>query len=101
VAKYADACNLIAADPDVVKHKLEVLREHCDAVGRDPAEVQKTILARGPTDPLGAPEAFLQTMETYAGMGVDLVEIVPAGPDPAGFVGDVCEKLLPRLAEIG
>jgi F420-dependent oxidoreductase-like protein len=101
VAKYADACNLIAADPDVVKRKLEVLREHCDAEGRDPAEIQKTILARGATDPLGAPEAFLQTMETYAAMGVDLVEIVPAGPDPAGFVGDVCEKLLPRLAEIG
>ena len=101
VAKYADACNLIAADPDVVKHKLEVLREHCHAEGRDPAEIQKTILARGATDPLGAPEAFLQTMEAYAGMGVDLVEIVPAGPDPAGFVGDVCEKLLPRLAEIG
>ena len=40
-------------------------------------------------------------MEAYAALGVDLVEIVPAGPDPAGFVGDVCEKLLPRLAEIG
>ncbi len=35
VAQYADACNLIAPTPDIVAHKLDVLREHCDALGRD------------------------------------------------------------------
>jgi F420-dependent oxidoreductase-like protein len=43
VAQYADACNLFG-DLDTVKHKLEVLARHCDAVGRDPAEITTTRL---------------------------------------------------------
>lgn len=35
VARYADACNLGRGDPDIVRHKLAVLRRHCDRVGRD------------------------------------------------------------------
>src|SRR6266852_7886566 len=41
VAQYGDACN-VRADLDTVKHKLEVLREHCAAVGRDYDSVLKT-----------------------------------------------------------
>ena len=43
VAKYADACNLFG-DAATVRHKLDVLRRHCDDVGRDPAEITKTRL---------------------------------------------------------
>ncbi|MFN2607700.1 MAG: LLM class F420-dependent oxidoreductase [Acidimicrobiales bacterium] len=43
VAEYADACNLFGG-PDDVRHKLEVLAGHCEAVGRDPADVTKTRL---------------------------------------------------------
>jgi len=42
VAKYADACNLFPG-PDV-KRKLDVLRQHCDTVGRDYDEIEKTVL---------------------------------------------------------
>ena len=42
VAKYADACNLFDT-PDLA-HKLEVLGEHCEREGRDPAEIEKTAL---------------------------------------------------------
>ena len=100
VAKYADACNLIAFDSDTVRHKLDVLREHCEAEGRDPATVQRTILSRG-VDPIEAPDEFLSAMETYAGMGVDLVEVTPRGDDPARMVEELCAKVLPRLAEVG
>jgi F420-dependent oxidoreductase-like protein len=34
VAQYADACN-VGRDPDLCKHKLEVLRGHCENVGRN------------------------------------------------------------------
>ncbi len=34
VAKYADACNL-APDRDTLHHKLDVLRGHCETVGRN------------------------------------------------------------------
>jgi F420-dependent oxidoreductase-like protein len=42
-AQYADACNVIGG-VDVVRHKVAVLRRHCDAVGRDPAAVEVTQL---------------------------------------------------------
>jgi alkanesulfonate monooxygenase SsuD/methylene tetrahydromethanopterin reductase-like flavin-dependent oxidoreductase (luciferase family) len=35
VAKYADACNVVGNDPVLARHKLNVLREHCDRLGRD------------------------------------------------------------------
>lgn len=45
VAKYADACNLFAyGGPDVLRHKLSVLRRHCEDVGRDYEEVERTAL---------------------------------------------------------
>jgi F420-dependent oxidoreductase-like protein len=34
-ARYADACNVVAIDPDVCQHKFGVLKEHCDKLGRD------------------------------------------------------------------
>ena len=43
VAQYADACNLTDSfDPAFYAHKLDVLRRHCDAVGRDYGEIEKT-----------------------------------------------------------
>jgi alkanesulfonate monooxygenase SsuD/methylene tetrahydromethanopterin reductase-like flavin-dependent oxidoreductase (luciferase family) len=42
VAKYADMWN--AMGPlELMKHKIDVLREHCDAVGRDPSEIEFTL----------------------------------------------------------
>jgi F420-dependent oxidoreductase-like protein len=35
VAQYADACNLSETTPEQYKHKLEVLKQHCDNLGRD------------------------------------------------------------------
>lgn len=42
VAKYADWCNL-GGGFENVKHKDEVLRRHCEEVGRDPAEIERTV----------------------------------------------------------
>ncbi len=42
VARYAQACNLFGG-PDLA-HKLEVLRSHCEAEGRDYDEIEKTAL---------------------------------------------------------
>jgi F420-dependent oxidoreductase-like protein len=44
VAQYADACNILVPDPGESRHKLRVLREHCDALGRDVAEIETTAL---------------------------------------------------------
>jgi F420-dependent oxidoreductase-like protein len=41
VARLADACN-VGGEPDTVRHKLAVLRRHCDAVQRDYGAIEKT-----------------------------------------------------------
>lgn len=38
VAEHADMSNIFGS-PDVIRHKIGVLRDHCAAVGRDPAEI--------------------------------------------------------------
>jgi F420-dependent oxidoreductase-like protein len=43
VAQYADACNLFARLGDeTLRHKLDVLREHCERLGRPYADIEKT-----------------------------------------------------------
>ena len=99
VARYADACNLFAAEPAEVAHKLEVLDRHCAAEQRDPASITRTIL--GMSDPLADVDAFLGAMEEYAALGISMVEIMPLVEDPAAFVTRLGEEVVPRLAEVG
>lgn len=99
VARYADACNLFASSPADVARKLEVLERHCAAEGRDPADIERTILATG-LDPTADPDAFVSTMEDYAALGVSLVEVMPSG-DPVRFTDSVMTDVAPRLAEVG
>jgi F420-dependent oxidoreductase-like protein len=42
VARLADACNIVDGDVAQVRHKLAVLRGHCDAAGRDYETIEKT-----------------------------------------------------------
>ncbi|HET8913759.1 MAG TPA: LLM class F420-dependent oxidoreductase [Ktedonobacteraceae bacterium] len=44
VAQYGDACNISNSDIPVVEHKLDVLKQHCETLGRNPNEIRKTIL---------------------------------------------------------
>jgi F420-dependent oxidoreductase-like protein len=45
VAQYADACNLFAGlGHDTLWQKLDVLKRHCDAVGRPYEEIERTAL---------------------------------------------------------
>jgi F420-dependent oxidoreductase-like protein len=98
VATYADACNLFGESPEVVAHKLDVLRRHCDDVGRDYDSIRKTMIAMG--DPVADPDAFLKAMEQYAAAGISLVTLVPQTDDPVGWTSRVCEDVLPRMKEL-
>jgi len=98
VAQYADACNLFDLGLDAVAHKLEVLDRHCADVGRDPAEVERTIIASG--DPLKDVDAFIERMKQYADLGVTKAWLSPAGPDPVSWTAEVTDRTVSRLAEL-
>jgi F420-dependent oxidoreductase-like protein len=65
VAQYADACN-VSGDLETVRHKLDVLRKHCDDVGRDPAEIRNTRLSS--LFLVDTPEQSVETREMITGM---------------------------------
>ncbi|TIC87639.1 LLM class F420-dependent oxidoreductase [Nocardioides sp. GY 10113] len=98
VAQYADACNLFAEGTEVMKHKLSVLREHCDRLGTDYDAIRTTILVM--TDPLADRDGFLREMEEYAALGVSLVTMMPPSDDPEAWVTTVAEEIVPRLSEL-
>jgi F420-dependent oxidoreductase-like protein len=99
VAQYADISNLTVNDPEVVAHKLAVLREHCDRLGRDYGTIEKTAQG-GALDPLGNTDGFLSRMEELAALGIEHVQLRNVTPDPVAFVTEFGEKVAPRLADI-
>jgi F420-dependent oxidoreductase-like protein len=98
VARYADGCNLFALDAAVVAHKLDVLNRHCEAEGRDPDSISRTILAM--QDPAADVDAFLTSMEEYAKLGITLVEVMPLSPEPAAWVTQLGERVVPTLRDM-
>jgi F420-dependent oxidoreductase-like protein len=99
VAQYADACNLFSEfGTEGIAHKLEVLRGHCDAVGRDYDAIRKTVLFLG--DPLANPDDFLRDVEAYGALGISLVTTVPPTEDPEAWMTDIVTDVLPRMAQI-
>ncbi len=98
VARYADATNMFAMEPEALAHKVEVLDRHCEAEGRDPAEIQRTVI--GGSDPVTEPDAFLREMEAYARLGFTHVQTGPSGADPVAWT-EALAPVVERLAAIG
>lgn len=101
VAQYADIWNSTVTEVDAIKHKIEVLHRHCEAVGRDPGEIRKTVGYF--VDPFEDLDGYFKTVEGYAELGIELVNAgpFPGNPDPVGFVRRLGDEVIPRLAEIG
>ncbi|MEV4507397.1 LLM class F420-dependent oxidoreductase [Dactylosporangium sp. NPDC049525] len=94
VAKYADACNIFANNPDEVAAKLDVLRGHCDTEGRDYDTIIKTAVVTRP--PLADPDAWLRDVEAYQGLGITEVMTMP-DRHPVEFATALAKEILPRL----
>jgi alkanesulfonate monooxygenase SsuD/methylene tetrahydromethanopterin reductase-like flavin-dependent oxidoreductase (luciferase family) len=81
VAQWADACNLFDLAPpfDVdLRHKIDVLRARCDAIGRDPAEIEITVIRSVDlTQPEGAGR-LMKRADGLAALGVS--HLILSGP---------------------
>jgi F420-dependent oxidoreductase-like protein len=98
VAQYADACNVMGT-PDEVAHKVDVLRGHCDDVGRDIGEIEVTTMLRNiPANP--SVDDILRGAEEYAAVGVSTVMVGATGDDPAGWLESHMAPAIDRLKEI-
>ncbi|MFE8017941.1 LLM class F420-dependent oxidoreductase [Streptomyces antibioticus] len=100
VARYADACNLFAAGPGLVRHKLDVLREHCEAEERDYGSVLKTITYTADPATEGDLDAFMADISGYAGLGIDTVILAPKLGQTSGWIDRFVAPAVKRLAEL-
>jgi F420-dependent oxidoreductase-like protein len=98
VAQYAQWCNIFGETPEVMKHKLSVLRSHCDALGTDYDAIRKTMITA--VDPLADRDGFVALMGEYAALGIELVTLTPHGDDPAAWTERVCAEVLPALQQL-
>lgn len=98
VAQYADACNLFGG-PEEVAPKLDVLRRHCDAVGRDPNEIEVTVLYRQ-LGPEATVDDVVRAGEALAKIGVSTMMTGAVGQDPAGWLESRFGPAMDRLAAI-
>ena len=99
VAQYADSWNGAFETVDEAAHKVDVLQRHCEAVGRDPAEIQKTVMML--IDPLADLDGFLTGAEQYARLGFDLIDVMPPvdATDPVGFASRLGDHVIPVVSD--
>jgi F420-dependent oxidoreductase-like protein len=81
VAQYADGCNVFG-DVDRVRHLMDVLDRHCEAVGRDPSEITRTRMAAAFVAPTH--EAAMRKLE-QAGVSDEQRRTLVIAGDPDGL----------------
>jgi F420-dependent oxidoreductase-like protein len=97
VAQYAQVCNLFAG-PDLSR-KLDVLRQHCQDVGRDYDEIEKTTMF--PLDPGPSGEnigSMIAQLERLAGIGIQAVEGSVKNASAIAPIELIGERLIPAVA---
>jgi alkanesulfonate monooxygenase SsuD/methylene tetrahydromethanopterin reductase-like flavin-dependent oxidoreductase (luciferase family) len=101
VAQYADSWNGAFETLEEPAHKVDVLHRHCEALGRDPTEIQKTVMML--IDPLADLDGFLTSAEQYARLGFDLIDVMPPvnERDPVGFARRLGDHVIPAVSDVG
>jgi F420-dependent oxidoreductase-like protein len=89
VARWADHWNYSGGDVAELRHKLEVLRGHCDAVGRDPGEIVVSASV-GMQDGVAA---ALRACDDFAEAGAHRAILGLPLPDRSGVLADLVKSL--------
>lgn len=106
VARYADACNVFGTDVALLGHKYDVLRRHCETVGRDYAEIEKTFLASVSITPDGAgrsltPAAMVERLGRTAEVGAQHAIVGIRGVEDRARLELIGRDVIPQLRGIG
>ena len=97
VARYADVCNIF--DSPELAHKLDVLREHCAAEGRDYAEIEKTVQTRFDLGERGEKVGqIIEHLHELAELGIQVAHgtVIVAAPRPLDLMG---EQVIPAVSK--
>jgi alkanesulfonate monooxygenase SsuD/methylene tetrahydromethanopterin reductase-like flavin-dependent oxidoreductase (luciferase family) len=93
VAKYADIWNYTGSSVEEFAHKVEVLRGHCDAIGRDPGEITLSYQHR-----LG--ENFgdaVEPLKRYIDAGATHIVLYLPSPHGEGMATRAAEEVIAQI----
>lgn len=98
VARHANIWNHVGGPPEVLTHKLGVLREHCATIGRDPNEIQVSVQVQVNYDDLPATAA---TVQGYVDVGATHLILNLRPPYPQGIVERLAAEVVPLIRPAG
>ena len=114
-ARLADEWNAWTT-PDVLAHKVSVLRSHCDALGRDPSEIKVSTQAllflandesrlaqfrggnMGRAGIVGTPKEVVDIVGQYAAAGADELIVPDFTLGPIAQAKDTCDLFISEVA---
>lgn len=106
VAQYGDACNLFARlGKDELQHKLDVLRDHCQSLGRPYEEIEKTTIdqlaiTRDGRNGTLSPNAAIDQLGALAEMGIDQAVFSLSDPTNIDTFDILATRIIPEVEKI-
>jgi F420-dependent oxidoreductase-like protein len=105
VARYADACNVFGS-PEAIARKYSILDAHCEAVGRDPSEIERSTLqdvrlAAGPGSRGETPDEVVEWFGELGDAGAEHIIVDLKGVHEPGRLERFASAVLPQLQAIG
>jgi F420-dependent oxidoreductase-like protein len=95
VAQYADATNVFGG-PTAIHHKYEVLRQHCEEIGRDPSEIERSTL-QGVNLAAESPAQVVDRFGELSDAGAQHVIFSVRGVDDPAQLETIGRDLIPHL----
>jgi F420-dependent oxidoreductase-like protein len=95
-ARYADVWNAAGGSPEEVAEVSAVLDQRCAEIGRDPAQIRRSVQLRVAE----ANDELLELAESYRAVGVTEVVLILDSQNPAGLAEQIA-GLLPQLRAAG
>jgi F420-dependent oxidoreductase-like protein len=96
VAQYADACNLFGRDPQLVRDKLAILREHCERLGRPYDEIERTVLTTIDLD-AESPDEVVERFGVLADAGAQHLIFGVRGVADTSRLERIAAEVFPQL----
>ncbi|HEV2107949.1 MAG TPA: TIGR03560 family F420-dependent LLM class oxidoreductase, partial [Thermomicrobiales bacterium] len=94
VAKHADIWNFSGGDVQTFRHKVTVLSNHCDVIGRDPSEIVLSYQYR--LDPDDLP-GTVRTLQEFADAGATHFVLYLPTPYPDGIVERLANEVIAKM----
>jgi F420-dependent oxidoreductase-like protein len=105
VAQYGDACNVGWGNPTSIQHKLDVLRGHCEAIGRPVDEIEVTTLTDADVSVTAGrrtqtPAELVQAFGELHDVGVDHVLMSVPGVHDTAKLELLGRDVFPQLRDL-